>query len=85
MLLLGKQELVTLKVLYRRPDRVWLLQEMCLQIWDVPPDFPGVREFVRFWRRDILAPLVGIEFASRRIEFPGERDMRVAKAINVLQ
>ncbi len=47
--------LTTAEVIYHMPDHPGLLQEFLWQTLDVAPDFPRVRRFLEFWRREIDA------------------------------
>ena len=41
--------LTTAEILYRRPDRKWLLQSYVWQNYDMFPKFPALRDFLAFW------------------------------------
>lgn len=58
----GKQ-LVTLDILYHRPDHHWLLQHFMWQTLDVVPELPRVAQFLDFWKREIEAAIQSVEVA----------------------
>ena len=39
--------LTTAEIVYRRPDRRWLLQTYVWQDYDMFPDFPALKDFLR--------------------------------------
>jgi uncharacterized protein Usg len=41
--------LTTAEIVYRRPDRHWLLQTYVWQDYDLFPNFPALKEFLAFW------------------------------------
>jgi uncharacterized protein Usg len=36
------------QIVYRRPDRRWLLQSYVRQVYDLFPNFPALRHFLAF-------------------------------------
>lgn len=57
-------QLVTLNVLYYRPDHSWLLQDFTWQTYDVVPRLPRIQKFLDFWRTDIEAVIHSVELAA---------------------
>jgi uncharacterized protein Usg len=41
--------LTTAEIVYRRPDRHWLLQTYVWQDYDMFPNFPALKDFLAFW------------------------------------
>jgi uncharacterized protein Usg len=41
--------LTTVEIVYRRPDRYWLLQTYVWQDYDLFPNFPALQDFLAFW------------------------------------
>ena len=41
--------LTTAEIVYRRPDRHWLLQTYVWQDYDLFPNFPALKDFLAFW------------------------------------
>ena len=41
--------LTTAEIVYRRPDRHWLLQSYIWQDYDMFPNFPALKDFLAFW------------------------------------
>lgn len=62
-LLLGGACLTTLHILYRLPDHPKFLQTFLWQLYDTPPDFPKVLEFLEFWARSIDGRMYAVELA----------------------
>ncbi len=58
----GKQ-VVTLNVIYRRPDHEWLLQDFIWQTLDVVPSLPRVQTFLKYWNDHIEAAIQSAEVA----------------------
>ena len=59
----GKR-LTTAEVLYYLPDHPDLLQSFLWQTLDVAPEFPRVREFLDFWRREIEAVIHSVQISA---------------------
>jgi uncharacterized protein Usg len=49
------RRLTTAEIVYYMPDHPGLLQEFLWQTLDEAPDFPRMRRFLDFWRREIDA------------------------------
>ena len=45
--------LTTANILYRMPDHPAVLQSFIWQNLDLHPDFPNLRKFLDFWRREL--------------------------------
>lgn len=74
----GKQ-LVTLDILYHRPDHRWLLQHFLWQTLDNVPELPRVTQFLEFWRREIQAAIQSIEVA---VQHPSGRPVILTPAFD---
>ena len=59
----GKR-LTTAEVIYYMPDHPSLLQRFQWQTLDIAPDFPRVREFLDYWRREIDAVIHSVNVCS---------------------
>ncbi|HWW47574.1 MAG TPA: usg protein [Xanthobacteraceae bacterium] len=64
--------LTTAEILYRRPDRPWLLQTYVWQNYDLFPKFPELHSFLEFWERSLDGPLVAVTVAHSRLIRPAE-------------
>jgi uncharacterized protein Usg len=45
------------EIVYRRPDRHWLLQTYVWQDYDMFPNFPALKDFLTFWETTLEGPL----------------------------
>ena len=68
----GGYGLTTAEILYRRPDRHWLLQSYVWQNYDLFPKFPALQDFLAFWQEKLEGPLVGVTVAHSRLIKPAE-------------
>ena len=50
--------LTTAEIVYRRPDRRWLLQTYVWQDYDMFPNFPALKDFLAFWETKLEGPAV---------------------------
>lgn len=64
--------LTTAEILYRRPDRRWLLQSYVWQDYDMFPDFPALKDFLTFWQQKLDGPLFSVTVAHSRLIKPAE-------------
>lgn len=64
--------LTTAEILYRRPDRRWLLQSYVWQDYDLFPHFPALQRFLQFWQHSLEGPLHGVTVAHARLIRPAE-------------
>jgi len=58
--------LTTAEIVYRRPDRRWLLQTYVWQDYDMFPNFPALKEFLAFWEKSLEGPLFVVTVAHSR-------------------
>jgi uncharacterized protein Usg len=64
--------LTTAEILYRRPDRQWLLQSYIWQNYDLFPKFPALRDFLAFWEKSLDGPLFSVTVAHCKLIKPAE-------------
>ena len=64
--------LTTAEILYRRPDRNWLLQSYVWQDYDLFPKFPVLQDFLSFWQQKLEGPLFSVTVAHSRLIKPAE-------------
>jgi uncharacterized protein Usg len=62
--------LTTAEIVYRRPDRKWLLQSYVWQNYDLFPKFPKLQEFLAFWQERLEGPLFSVTVAHSRLIRP---------------
>ena len=60
--------LTTAEIVYRRPDRHWLLQTYVWQDYDMFPNFPALQGFLAFWETKLEGPLCVPKTKSERID-----------------
>jgi uncharacterized protein Usg len=64
--------LTTAEIVYRRPDRRWLLQTYVWQDYDLFPSFPALQDFLAFWEKSLEDPLFSVTVAHSRLIKPTE-------------
>ena len=64
------ERLTTTQVLYYMPDSPSLLQEFVWQTLDLAPEYPRIRRFLDFWRREIEAVIHSVSVASPGLVAP---------------
>ena len=64
-----KSDLTTIKVIYFLPDYNSILQEFVFQQYDTLPEYPKLKKFIRFWRKNIEAEIHRIDFSSMFSEY----------------
>lgn len=64
--------LTTAEILYRRPDRRWLLQTYIWQDYDLFPEFPALKDFLAFWEKSLDGPLFSVTVAHCKLIKPAE-------------
>ncbi len=67
---LPNYRLTTAEILYRMPDHPDILQTFIWQDLDLAPDYPVLRRFLEFWKRDIEGPLHSVRVASAALVKP---------------
>lgn len=56
--------LTTAEILYRMPDHPEILQTYVWQSMDIAPEFPELRKFLEFWRRELEGQLHSVRVAA---------------------
>ena len=64
--------LTTAEIVYRRPDRHWLLQTYVWQDYDMFPNFPALKDFLAFWETRLEGPLFAVTVAHSKLVKPAE-------------
>ena len=64
--------LTTAEIVYRRPDRQWLLQTYVWQDYDMFPNFPALKDFLAFWETKLEGPLFSVTVAHSKLIKPAE-------------
>ena len=64
--------LTTAEIVYRRPDRHWLLQTYVWQDYDLFPNFPALKDFLAFWQEKLEGPLFAVTVAHSKLIKPAE-------------
>ena len=64
--------LTTAEIVYRRPDRHWLLQTYIWQDYDMFPNFPALKDFLAFWEKSLEGPLFAVTVAHSKLIKPAE-------------
>lgn len=70
--ILDKYCVVTAKILYHMPDYPGLLQTYVWQEVDLPPQYPRLQSFLRFWNENLDGPVHSVCVAHSVLMF--ERD-----------
>lgn len=64
--------LTTAEILYRLPDHPALLQSYVWQEYDRCPDYPVLRGFLGWWRREIEGVLHSVRVGHKRLIGPAD-------------
>jgi uncharacterized protein Usg len=64
--------LTTAEILYRLPDHLSLLQTYIWQDYDLAPEFPALKKFLKFWRVSLDGPLYSVRVAHFGLIQPAE-------------
>ena len=51
-------------MIYYLPDYDHILQEFVFQQYDIVPEYPKLKKFIRFWRKNIEAEIHRVDFSS---------------------
>lgn len=73
---LNGRRLTTTQVLYYMPDHPGLLQQFTWQTLDLAPDFPRIRQFLDFWRREIDAVIHSVELSHVGLISPARLNLK---------
>ena len=63
-MILVRNTIVTLNVLYWMPDYTHILQEFIWQTADVRPEYPRVHRFLNYWHDNIEAVISEVKIAD---------------------
>ena len=63
-MILIKNTIVTINVLYWMPDYTHILQEFIWQTTDVRPEYPRVHRFLNYWHDNIEAVISEVNIAD---------------------
>jgi uncharacterized protein Usg len=63
--------LITAEILYRLPDYPSFLQSYIWQDYDLPPKFPVLYKFLKFWERELDGPIHSVTMDSAKVITPG--------------
>jgi uncharacterized protein Usg len=66
-------------IVYRLPDAPSLLQEFMWETHDLHPEFPRIRKFLNFWRREIDGPIHTWQVAW--VPLVSRRELRYANSV----
>ena len=62
----------TANILYRMPDHPAILQSFIWQHYDLHPEFPELRKFLKFWSEEIEGPIHRVIVGHSRLLKPAE-------------
>jgi len=74
--------LTTAEIVYRLPDHPEILQTYIWQAMDLAPEYPELRKFLSFWRRELEGELHSVRFAANPVARTGR--VRHANAMQTL-
>ena len=74
--------LTTAEILYRLPDHLSLLQTYVWQDYDMAPEVPALKKFLKFWSVSLDGPLHSVRVAHAGLIRPAE--IRAVQAQMVL-
>lgn len=66
------QRLTTAEIIYHMPDHPHLLQSFVWQDFDVAPQYPALKKFLRFWESHLDGALHLVRVASAALVRPAE-------------
>lgn len=59
--------LTTAEITYRLPDHPLILQSYIWQDYDIAPDFPELKGFLKFWQEKLDGPLHSVRYMCRKL------------------
>ena len=74
--------LTTAEIVYHLPDHPALLQTYVWQSLDIAPDFPELRKFLAFWRKELDGELHSVRVAANPLARAGQ--VRHATTVHTL-
>ena len=66
-MILIRNTIVTLNVLYWMPDYTHILQEFIWQTADIKPEYPRVHRFLNYWHDNIEAVISEVNIADNYV------------------
>ena len=66
-MILIRNTIVTLNVLYWMPDYTHILQEFIWQTADISPEYPRVHRFLNYWHDNIEAVISEVNIADNYV------------------
>ena len=66
-MILIKNTVVTLSILYWMPDHTHILQEFIWQTADMRPEYPRVHKFLNYWHNNIEAVISEVNIADNYV------------------
>ena len=66
-MILIRNTIVTLNVLYWMPDYTHILQEFIWQTADISPEYPRVHRFLNYWHNNIEAVISEVNIADNYV------------------
>ena len=72
LLRLSGYGLTTAEIYYRLPDHPKLLQLYVWQEYDLAPAFPGLKDFLEYWQRELAGALHSVRIAHNHLVEPSE-------------
>ena len=64
--------LTTAEIVYRLPDHPQVLQSYVWQALDIAPDYPELKKFLEFWRRELDGELHSVRVATDQLSRTGQ-------------
>lgn len=64
--------LTTAQILYRMPDFKNLVQEYLWQEYDLSPEFPELKRFLKYWHSNLDGPVVSVTISHSGLIKPAE-------------
>lgn len=64
--------LTTAQILYRMPDFRNLVQEYLWQDYDLSPEYPELRKFLDYWRKNLDGPVLSVTITHAKVIKPAE-------------
>jgi uncharacterized protein Usg len=66
-MMLNGYGLTTAEIYYHLPDHPALLQSYVWQNYDLAPDFPEMKGFLKFWQEKLDGPLHSVRYVHRKL------------------
>ena len=66
-MILIKNTVVTLSILYWMPDHTHILQEFIWQTADISPEYPRVHRFLNYWHDNLEAVISEVNIADNYV------------------